>query len=254
MGLLALAFPILLWPLGAQFLGTSLQISMSAYYHTDLRDVFVGILVAIGTFLILYKGFSRREDWALNIAGISAIGIAIFPTSPNWSLQGPAKSIFGCKPLCDAVCMKYTEKLDRTFQFFIDNFWLHGICVGIFFVAIFFVCKVCSKETLETIECLTTRKLFERLYLIWGSLMLAIPAFIFVIGMFGPKLSTLFFDINIDHCKNPWTFFAEGAAVWSFSFFWLTKTFEIRINDADRKYPNRRAPKKKAAVNLVEGK
>jgi hypothetical protein len=56
---------------------------MSRYYYalgSDgylMRDWFVGLLFAVGNFLYLYKGFGRAEDWALNIGGVLALGVAM---------------------------------------------------------------------------------------------------------------------------------------------------------------------------------
>ena len=86
MALTALAFPLILL-LGGLSIGVEQQGSMSAYYHTPMRNAFVGILFMIGPFLFLYKGFSRQENHALNFAGIFAVGIAVFP---NGYLHGNA--------------------------------------------------------------------------------------------------------------------------------------------------------------------
>ena len=70
MGVLAAALPPLLWLGGRLGDGEPLRCSMSAYYYSaTMRDTFVGTLVAVGVFLYLYKGFSRQENWALNLAG-----------------------------------------------------------------------------------------------------------------------------------------------------------------------------------------
>jgi hypothetical protein len=66
------------------------QNSISAYYFAPLankweysvypgRALFAGILFALGSFLYLYKGFSKREDVALNFAGAFAVGVALCP-------------------------------------------------------------------------------------------------------------------------------------------------------------------------------
>lgn len=81
-GILGVALPFTLW-LGAQVLfKTGTQCSISRYYYTGMGDVFVGILCAIGVFLLSYKGYQRRDDWAGNLACIFAVGVAVFPTTP----------------------------------------------------------------------------------------------------------------------------------------------------------------------------
>lgn len=57
-----------------------MQPSISHYYYTTVGSIFVGILCAVGLFLITYKGFSPLDDFATNLAGFFAFGIAFFPT------------------------------------------------------------------------------------------------------------------------------------------------------------------------------
>jgi hypothetical protein len=57
---------------------TSINAFYGAYDYA-MRDWFVGILWAVGSFLVMYKGFSTAEDWALNFAGGAAILLSINP-------------------------------------------------------------------------------------------------------------------------------------------------------------------------------
>lgn len=57
---------------------TCLLTSISAYYYTPARPVFVGALMAIGLALIVIKG-ERKEDLALNVAGMLAPVVALVP-------------------------------------------------------------------------------------------------------------------------------------------------------------------------------
>jgi hypothetical protein len=50
-GAIGLILPLLLGPLGWLIFGVEIQDNMSSYYHTSLRDVFVGAMCAIGIFL-----------------------------------------------------------------------------------------------------------------------------------------------------------------------------------------------------------
>lgn len=61
--------------------------SVSSYYYTPVRTVFVGALFAFGAALIAYKGHSDEEDDVLNVSGVMAFVVAIVPTVPDDSCQ-----------------------------------------------------------------------------------------------------------------------------------------------------------------------
>lgn len=55
--------------------------SLSAYYHSGMRDVFVAALAVIGVFLLTYMAFHYNWDNVLSmVAGVAAVGTAMFPT------------------------------------------------------------------------------------------------------------------------------------------------------------------------------
>lgn len=56
--------------------------SVSAYYYTGARDVFVASLCAIGVCLIIHRGRSDTEDLLLNGTGYLSFFIAFVPTTP----------------------------------------------------------------------------------------------------------------------------------------------------------------------------
>jgi hypothetical protein len=82
-GLLGMALPVVLFLGGWLWVG--FQGSMSAYYHTQMRDIFVGTLCAIGVFLFAYRGHDYRDIRAGYVAGSAAIGTALFRTTPPGS-------------------------------------------------------------------------------------------------------------------------------------------------------------------------
>ena len=63
------------------FKGEIIQKSISHYYHTGMSDVFVGALCAVALFMFFYSGHDKWDDWAGNIAGLFAIGVAWFPAT-----------------------------------------------------------------------------------------------------------------------------------------------------------------------------
>jgi hypothetical protein len=90
-GIIGVALPfvlpfgqILLHALGIQSSLHSpvIENSVSYYYHTDLRNIFVGSMCAIGVFLMSYRGYDRRDAIAGRFAFVCALGVAFFPTSP----------------------------------------------------------------------------------------------------------------------------------------------------------------------------
>jgi hypothetical protein len=62
------------------FGGDKVLHNLSVYYHTGMRDIFVGAICAIALFLFFYKGYNRLDNIAADLAGFSALGIAFFPT------------------------------------------------------------------------------------------------------------------------------------------------------------------------------
>ncbi|WP_434219614.1 hypothetical protein [Amycolatopsis nalaikhensis] len=82
-GLIGLALPFVLI-LGKQLLqGGDLIGSLSGYYYTDLRNVFVGAMCAAGVFLLAYYGHDYVDNVASSVAGLGAIGLALFPATPD---------------------------------------------------------------------------------------------------------------------------------------------------------------------------
>jgi hypothetical protein len=64
--------------------------TISLYYHSDMRDLFVGALCAIALFLFFYKGYSKWDNRAANLAAFFALGIAFFPTVSEGPLDWKA--------------------------------------------------------------------------------------------------------------------------------------------------------------------
>ena len=242
MGLIALLLPLIVWLGGQAIFHVPPQTSISAYYHTNMRDVLVGSLFAVGLALLVYKGFSRLEDWLLNIAGILLACVAYFPMNP--------KKLLICFPPCNKdLCVPYSSALDRTPDFFLENLShkflipfgghtfkidlsVHGFCAVSFFIAIAYVCAFCSRRTLHLIPDVTVRSGYRLTYLILGVAMVILPLATFVM------IQT---SADAGHaCTNRAVFWVEAVGVWVFATFWLVKTRENYLYGADEQYLNRR--------------
>ena len=63
--------------------GHGVQPSLSGYYYTPMRNIFVGALCGIAVFLVAYNGYDRADGVITNIAGVCTLGVALCPTTPN---------------------------------------------------------------------------------------------------------------------------------------------------------------------------
>jgi hypothetical protein len=150
-GLVVIGFtlPFVLWIGGGLLHGLELQGSMSAYYNTRVglgvltpRDFFVGGLFATAACLYLYKGFSPKENVALNCAGVFAALVALFPTAPDGAGGGPVT--------------------------------LHGTFAVLFFLCIAYVSVFRAADTLEGVRP-EHRAWYRRAYKTLGGLMIVSP-------------------------------------------------------------------------------
>lgn len=68
--------------------------SISLYYHSGMRDVFVGGICAIALFMFFYRGYDKWDRWASNLTGFFAVCVAFFPTTEYGPLDWTGKIHF----------------------------------------------------------------------------------------------------------------------------------------------------------------
>ena len=162
MGLIALALPFVVWLLSARPLS-----SISASYHTDARDAFVGMLFVVSAFLWAYNGHSSKETWLSEawlskVASVAAIFVAIFPTSCDLCETGgmassvhylAAATLFAVLAyFCFVPFRRNTKgqggKKGRRSNIYLVCGWIMVGCILTVFVANFTL----SDETLQTLR------------------------------------------------------------------------------------------------------
>lgn len=196
LGYLGLLFPLLLI-LGGYLAESAILPSVSDYYHSTMRDIFVGSLFAIGVFLISYKGHPLRgrerlsDDAVATVAGISAFGVALFPN------EGAADRV-------------------ESFAQFTLGFQAaaigHYVSALIFLGALAYFCLVKFAKT--------ARPYRRRIYLACGSFILiggvlaAVASGFKVYGT--PAQRGFVVEYNI-------VLWLEAAGIWAFGISWLTK-------------------------------
>lgn len=194
-GIIGLALPFVL-VFGKMLLeGPGTQSSISGYYHTDMRDVFVGSMCAIAVFLISYRGYERKDDIAGDVACAFALGLALLPIAPDeGATQG--QKIIGA---------------------------LHFLFAGCFFLTLAYFSLVLFRKTDPTRP--PTRRKLQRnaVYAFCGYTILACLAAVAVIGLLSSDSPVKGLDP---------VFWLESAAIVAFGASWLTKGEAILKDEA----------------------
>ncbi|MHB1434103.1 MAG: hypothetical protein ACYCVZ_18555 [Streptosporangiaceae bacterium] len=81
-GWIGVLLPIVLIAGQVAFFARVIPGSVSDYYYTHMRNIFVGSLCAIGVFLLSYEGYDDWDERITGLAGLCAIGTAFSPTIP----------------------------------------------------------------------------------------------------------------------------------------------------------------------------
>lgn len=187
-GLLGTLLPFVLY-LGAVIIfQTGMESSISSYYHTGMRDVFVGTLFVIGFFMFSYKGYDRADDIAGDLCFIFAVGTALFPVAPDNPVSGDARVI-------GYIHFAFAALLFLTLSYF----------------SLFLFTKTDKKQS-------PTRKKLQRnkVYQVCGYTMIICLVLIGIYYLLPDKVSS-----PMEVC-NP-IFWLEAAAVVAFGISWLIK-------------------------------
>lgn len=134
-GIIGVSLPIVLLAGSVIIFNCSeVQGSISKYYHTVMRNVFVGALCAVALFLWAYKGYKRDEkdnkylvpdNSAGNFAALFALGVAFFPP------------FIGTDDLTSCILEVYDHKITGT---------LHLLWALLFFLSLRTFPFVCSPK------------------------------------------------------------------------------------------------------------
>lgn len=207
---ISIIFPLVLWWVGLIF-DVNFQASISSYYHTPMRDIFVGSLITIGSFLLFYQGITKKENFALNCAGILAVVVALTPTAFK-------------KGVGQVKCETFTTFPMRGISEATASY-IHGTSATLFFIAIAYVCIFTSHGTLKYIVDPRRRKFYQKIYYFLGAGMIAFPIASVLLLHFLKETNSI-------------AYFVELAAVWVFSAYWLVKTKEINESQIIKKSLN----------------
>ena len=192
LGYVAIAMPIAV-KLGAYwFEGIPSHESISAYYYTSMRDLFVGTLFAVGIFLFCYRGYDRLDNLLTNAAGAAAIGIGLLPMEPQYHSVLVARFPGITSDAC------YLTRGPLGFHFYV---------VAAFFAAVSYLAIFRFTKT-DKVVMTPEKRTRNRVYVSCGILMIACFVAIAALKARWPQTSI---------------FWPETVAIVAFSVAWLTK-------------------------------
>jgi hypothetical protein len=183
------------------FHASAIEDSISYYYHTEMRGVFVGRLWAIGVFLLSYRGYEKRDEIAGRLACVFALGVALFPTA-----REPGT--------CDIVHLFTVGRSGCDTEHIVS--FVHATFASLLFLTLAYFSLFLFTETQPRQKIAMTRRKRERnvVYYVCGWIIVASIVGVWVLhvglrlGRFGPI---------------PVLFGFESLAVVSFGVSWLEK-------------------------------
>jgi hypothetical protein len=117
--------------------GVQVRGSLSAYYHTSARDIFVAALCVIGFFLMTYMSGERRTlgFWLSLVAGLAVLGVAFFPKMrPTLAPGAPECGILPMPEGCSPIQQVLGERLVAQIHFVSAAVFILSLAAMCFFV------------------------------------------------------------------------------------------------------------------------
>lgn len=185
--------------------------SISAYFHTGMREVFVGSLCAIAVFLVCYKGYERRDNIAARVAGISVFLVALFPTRERSREAGDS----GAPVLDSATLFSSANAPDPAYVGVI-----HFVSAAVFFITLA-VMSIYLFTLSDTLDPTPEKRQRNRVYVVSGWTILISIALV--------AITKLFLGDSWNQ-QTSFIFWLETIAVIAFAISWLTKA-EVILGD-----------------------
>ena len=192
-GISGLLLPVALGP-GGWLLGVPFQDDLSSYYHTPLRDVFVGTVCAVGVFLLCYRGHDRAENWTANVGCLAALGLALCPIDAD-----------------SAPPVQHTP-----------TGWVHTLCGGAFFLTLAAYSLVHFPRGADDADGPADppeshRRQRDHVYRVSGVVIL--------LGTAAMGVYLFLLPADVRRACDRWNtlFWLEWVALWAFAAAWLMK-------------------------------
>jgi hypothetical protein len=186
LGWMGLLLPIVLFTGSAVLYESGPEASISNYFYTTLRDVFIVTLCAVSLFLLAYKGYGKADLWVSNIAGIFGLIAAFVHTNPKpginyvkqWLVRPELENNEFVQVSMDCVQKPY-ESIPVPQHHILGV--IHLVCAAIFFLCLAYIAYF---EFTKSTGPLTPQKIWRnRIYKFCGAGMLVcilalVPCFV----------------------------------------------------------------------------
>lgn len=171
-----------------------IQPSISNYYHTIMRDVFVGYMCALSIFLLSYKGYDLSDRILTALAGTFGLTLALLPTT----FKIP---ILPCTIQCS---LSHPDKIGT----------IHLIAAGLFLLCLAFISLFLftKGETNPTPQKLIRNKIYR----ISGLIMLMCIGLLILFFALPNSISNSLLALKP-------VFWLETIAIMAFGVSWLVK-------------------------------
>lgn len=203
-GWLGLSMPFVLVLFNSMFGTGGMRRSISAYYFSNMQDYFVGVLFAIGCFLITYRGYARQDNLITTAMGLAGFGIAVFPADALVSDIPANLGVFGLAYPVSRI--------------------LHGICAATFFILMAYLAYfVFTKSHRPPAAMTAAKKIRNGIYRLSGAAVAGATISIALVELLAPDFAQ----------GSSIVFWLEALALMFFSLAWLVKGELVLKDDAE---------------------
>jgi hypothetical protein len=179
--------------------GVQIRGSLSSYYHSSMRDLFVAALAVTGFLLLTYMAGQRNtyDYWLSTAAGLAVLGVIFFPTARPGLGDAPRCGTLPEPAGCSALQQQLGEELTAK---------IHFTCAAVFILSLAAIAFVFARREREYNQ----RPQLALVQKICGWVIVAAVAWV-VLGNW--------VDLQI----GPLTplYLAEVVSVWAFGLSWL---------------------------------
>jgi hypothetical protein len=195
--------------------GVHVRGSLSAYYHTSMRDIFVAGLCVTGFFLATYRsGQPSTPDFKISlVAGLAVIGVVFFPTMrPHLLSDAPRCGVTPMPDGCSFVQQELGERLVAGIHFTFAAIFILSLATMCFFVF------APSERERSTEPEMKTDPKMATIVSACGWVILGAVAWVIIGGLLKVTIWEL----------TP-LYIGELVSVWAFGAAWLLKTRDLLI-------------------------